>query len=257
MPNFQTLGREEVTAAARTMLDALVTATATGNLETFKTPEYESLKNLLTTLSSRKEQHGIVPFEFAVSILCLKDAWVPYLQAEYRNDLELLKRETILVLKLVDTLALATLEGAVKRREEVIARQSHEIMEISTPVVQIWEGIVATPLIGSLDSQRTQQFMERLLERIVETGSSVALVDITGVPTIDTQTAQHLIETITAVKLLGATVILTGVRPAIAQTLVHLGIDLSDVTTRASLAAGLRVAMETLKLQVVSANGNR
>jgi len=139
-----------------------------------------------------------------------------------------------------------------KQAEEQIQQQSREIMELSTPVMQVWQGVVVAPLIGSLDSQRTQQFMERLLNRIVETNSPVALVDITGVPTIDTQTAQHLIETISAVRLLGAQVVLTGVRPAIAQTLVHLGIDLSDIITRASLSAGLQVAFDILKLQVTS-----
>ena len=140
--------------------------------------------------------------------------------------------------------------------EEQIKQQSREIMELSTPVMQVWQGVVVAPLIGSLDSNRTQQFMERLLNRIVETNSPVALVDITGVPTIDTQTAQHLIETISAVRLLGAQVVLTGVRPAIAQTLVHLGIDLSDIITRASLSAGLQVALDILKLQVVSKDSN-
>jgi len=143
-----------------------------------------------------------------------------------------------------------------KAIEEQLRAQSREIMELSTPVMQVWQGVVVAPLIGSLDSQRTQQFMERLLERIVETNSSMALVDIMGVPTIDTQTAQHLIETISAVRLLGAQVVLTGVRPAIAQTLVHLGIDLSNITTRASLAAGLRVALDMLNLQVVATNGS-
>jgi rsbT co-antagonist protein RsbR len=138
--------------------------------------------------------------------------------------------------------------------DQRIRQQSQEIMELSTPVIQIWDGIVAVPLIGNLDSQRTQLFMERLLERIVETNSPMALVDIQGVPTIDTQTAQHLIETITAVRLLGAQVILTGVRPVIAQTLVHLGIDLSGITTRASMAAGLKVAMEAMALEIVSSN---
>lgn len=142
-----------------------------------------------------------------------------------------------------------------KQAEERIQQQSREIMELSTPVMQLWQGVVAAPLIGSLDSQRTQQFMERLLSRIVETNSPVALVDITGVPTIDTQTAQHLIDTVSAVRLLGAQVVLTGVRPAIAQTLVHLGIDLSDIITRSSLAAGLLVALEILNLRVVSKNG--
>ena len=142
-----------------------------------------------------------------------------------------------------------------KQAEERIQQQAKEIMELSTPVMQVWQGVVVAPLIGSLDSQRTQQFMERLLNRIVETNSPLALVDIMGVPTIDTQTAQHLIETISAVRLLGAQVVLTGVRPAIAQTLVHLGIDLSDILTRSSLAAGLRVALDMLNLQVVAKNG--
>jgi PAS domain S-box-containing protein len=140
-----------------------------------------------------------------------------------------------------------------RQAEERIQQQSREIMELSTPVMQVWEGVVAAPLIGSLDSQRTQQFMERLLNRIVETNSPVALVDIMGVPTIDTQTAQHLIETISAVRLLGAQVVLTGVRPVIAQTLVHLGIDLSGIITRSSLAAGLSVALDILNLEVVAA----
>jgi PAS domain S-box-containing protein len=144
-----------------------------------------------------------------------------------------------------------------KQAEERIQQQSKEIMELSTPVMQVWQGVVVAPLIGSLDSSRTQQFMERLLNRIVETSSPVALVDITGVPAIDTQTAQHLIETISAVRLLGAQVVLTGVRPAIAQTLVHLGIDLSDIVTRSSLSAGLLVALDVLNLQVVSKNGSR
>lgn len=142
-----------------------------------------------------------------------------------------------------------------KQAEEKIRRQSQEILELSTPVVQMWEGVVVTPLIGTLDSNRTQQFMERLLHKIVETNSPVAIVDITGVPTIDTQTAQHLMEAINAVRLLGAQVVLTGVRPAIAQTLVHLGVELPNVTTRSSLAGGFRVALESLSLQVLARNG--
>jgi PAS domain S-box-containing protein len=138
-----------------------------------------------------------------------------------------------------------------KRSENRLSQQAQEIIEISTPVVQVWEGVVVAPLIGMLDSERTYKFMERFLNGIVETNSPVAMVDITGVPAIDTQTAQHLIETITAARLLGTKVILTGVRPAIAQTLVHLGIDLSDVVTRSSMAAGLKVALEMLDLQII------
>ena len=139
-----------------------------------------------------------------------------------------------------------------KRKEETIRRQTQEILELSTPVIQVWQGVVVAPLIGTMDSARTQRFMERFLNAIVNTNSSVALVDITGVPTIDTQTAQHLIEAISSAQLLGTKVVLTGVRPAIAQTLVHLGIDLSEIDTRSSLSAGLRVAFDVLDLQVVN-----
>jgi len=138
-----------------------------------------------------------------------------------------------------------------KQAEERIRQQGRDILEMATvPVVQVWDGVLLVPLIGMLDSQRSQQLMERLLQRITDTGSPVALLDITGVPTIDTQTAQHLIETIKAVRFVGADVVLTGVRPSIAQTLVHLGIDLSNVTTRSSLTTGLRVALSKLNLQV-------
>ena len=141
---------------------------------------------------------------------------------------------------------------AQKLANEALARRAQEILDISTPVVQVWEGVILAPVIGSLDSERTQQLMEKLLEGIVETRSSVAIVDITGVPAVDTQTGRHLVETMSAVRLLGADVILTGVRPAIAQTLVHLGVDLGGVTTRSSLAAGLRTAMEMLNVHMTS-----
>lgn len=144
-----------------------------------------------------------------------------------------------------------------KQAEATILRQSQEILDVATPVVQIWDGVVAAPLIGNLDRGRTERFMENLLNKIVETNSPVALVDITGVPAIDTQTAQHLVETVTAVRLLGAQVVLTGVRPALAQTLVHLGIDLSQMLTRSSLSAGLRVAFELLHVRVSAAEGSR
>lgn len=144
-----------------------------------------------------------------------------------------------------------------KQAEELVKKQSRDILEMATvPVVQVWEGILLAPLIGMLDSSRTQQLMERLLRRLTETSAPVALLDITGVPMIDTQTAQHLIETIKAVRYIGAEVVLTGVRPAIAQTLVHLGVDLSNVMTRSSLTAGLRVALGLLNLQVAATNGN-
>jgi anti-anti-sigma factor len=139
-----------------------------------------------------------------------------------------------------------------KRAEEIIKLQTQEILEVSTPVIQIWEGIVSVPLIGTLDSMRAEQLMEQLLHKIVETGSTVALLDVTGVPAIDSKTARHLLETISAVRLLGAEVVLTGIRPAIARTLAQLGVDLSSVNTRSSFSAGLQYALTLLKLQVVN-----
>jgi len=151
----------------------------------------------------------------------------------------------------LETLSVAVVQALEqKRMETALARQAKEILELSTPTMQVWDGIIAAPLIGTLDSQRTQHFMEDLLIAIVETGSEIALVDITGVPTVDTVTAQHVIETISAVRLLGADVILTGVRPSIAQTLVNLGIDLSHITTRSSLVAGLRVALRKMDVRI-------
>jgi rsbT co-antagonist protein RsbR len=247
--------REELARHSQEFLDALLRATASGNLEDPDAPEYGPVKQLMADITAQRLQRGMTRLETAACFICFKDFWTTLLPAEFGHEPDALNREVVAVCKLIDTLALAMYEDIVAQAEATIRKQAREILELSTPVVQVWEGVVAAPLIGSLDSQRTQQFMERLLERIVATNSPVALVDITGVPTIDTQTAQHLIETITAVKLLGAQVVLTGVRPATAQTLVHLGIDLSGVSTRASLSAGLRVAMEILDLQVVGKNG--
>ncbi len=175
----------------------------------------------------------------------------PRIAKHYKDDAKKIATAMMALYRLINLDEELAIDTYIAAREEVIAEQAEEIMELSTPVVQVWDGVVAAPIIGTLDSQRTQLFMERLLETIVETKSPVALVDITGVPAIDTATAQHLIDTINAVKLLGAQVVITGVSPIIAQTLVHLGIDLSGIITRSSLAQGIAVALEILNLQIV------
>jgi rsbT co-antagonist protein RsbR len=200
---------------------------------------------------------GLAPRWYMGAYAMYMQLALPRVMAAFGSDAQKAQRVFLALLKIIalDTeLAITTYIAA---SEEVISRQAQEILEIATPVVQAWEGVIVAPLIGTLDTQRAQQFMERLLERVVETRAAVALVDITGVPIIDTQTAQHLIETIAAVRLLGAQVVLTGVRPAIAQTLVHLGIDLSNVVTRPSLEAGLRFALNTMDVQMVSKNDGR
>ena len=143
-----------------------------------------------------------------------------------------------------------TFETFIKEREEVILRQTDEITEISTPVIQVWDNILALPIIGTLDSARTQVVMENLLQKIVETGSSIAILDISGVPAVDSLVAQHLIKTVSATRLMGAECIISGIRPEIAQTVVHLGIDLSNVITKSSLASALKSAFAMLRLQV-------
>ena len=177
--------------------------------------------------------------------------------AAFRHDVAKGQRMFLALLKIITLDKELAITTYITAGEEVISRQAREILEISTPVVQVWEGMVAAPLIGTLDTQRAEQFTELLLERIVELRASVVLVDITGVPVMDTRTAQYLIEAISAVRLLGAQILLTGVRPAIARTLVHLGIDLSNVTTRPSLESGLRLALEMLGLQVTPRDAQR
>jgi rsbT co-antagonist protein RsbR len=173
------------------------------------------------------------------------------LRSELANEPEALADEIWKGTMLLDKLGLYTTEVYQKSREQVIARQQQEMLELSTPVVELWEGILALPLIGTLDSQRTQAVMESLLQKIVDTGAGIAIIDITGVATVDTLVAQHLLKTVAAARLMGAECIISGIRPQIAQTIVHLGVDLGDVITKATLAGAFAIALEKTALAVV------
>lgn len=173
------------------------------------------------------------------------------LRRELADDPTSLMENTWQATTLLDRLGLLTMEAYQKNREEVIVRQQEELLELSTPVVKLWEGILALPLIGTLDSARTQVVMESLLQKIVETGSEIAIIDITGVPTVDTLTAQHLLKTVTAARLMGADCIISGIRPQIAQTIVYLGVDLADIVTKASLADAFLMALKRLGFSLV------
>ena len=177
-------------------------------------------------------------------VFSIKRPFFARIQKELGNDAAALASVTWAATELIDRLGLFTTEVYQKAREEVIARQQEELLELSTPVVKLWDGILALPMIGTLDSARTQVVMESLLQRIVETGAEVAIIDITGVPTVDTLTAQHLLKTVTAARLMGADCIISGIRPQIAQTIVHLGVDLATVTTKATLADAFRRALD-------------
>lgn len=213
-----------------------------------KEAHWAPVKDLLADLARNRASQGFSPSETAMFVFSLKQPLFGCLREDLLKNPDLLADTTWAVNLVLDRLGLYTTELHQKSREEVIARQQEEMLELSTPVVQLWEGILALPVIGTLDSRRTQSVMESLLQRIVDTESEVAIIDITGVPTVDTLTAQHLLKTITAARLMGAECIVSGVRPQIAQTIVHLGVDLGDVVTKSTMAAALALALQRRNL---------
>ena len=213
-------------------------------------PAWGEVKRLLGELSATRTRQGATPSEIATFVFSLKQALFGVLRSRYAADPQALIDTAWDATALLDRLGLYTTEVSQKSREEVIARQQQELLELTTPVVELWEDIIALPLIGTLDSARTQVVMENLLQKIVDTGSSVAILDITGVPMVDTLVAQHLLKTVAAARLMGTDCIISGIRPQIAQTIVHLGIDLQGVTTKANLADALALALKRAGLTV-------
>jgi rsbT co-antagonist protein RsbR len=213
-------------------------------------PEWGDARSILGDVSRARARMGFSPSETAVFVLSLKQAFFNALQKELATDASVLASEIWRANLLLDSLSLWTMEEYQKGREQVIRRQQEELLELSTPVVQLWENILALPLIGTLDSARTQVVMESLLQSVVDTGATIAIIDITGVPTVDTVVAQHLLKTVAAARLMGADCIISGIRPQIAQTIVHLGVNLGEVTTKASLADAFAVALRRNGLQV-------
>jgi rsbT co-antagonist protein RsbR len=219
-------------------------------------PAWEDTREFLSDISRSRARQGFSPAETATFIFSLKQPLFTLLRRELERDPKGLADEMWIATTLLDKLGLYTVEAYQKGREEVIMRQQQELLELSTPVVVLWEGILALPLIGTLDSARTQVVMESLLQRIVETGASIAIIDITGVPTVDTLVAQHLLKTVAAARLMGADCIISGIRPQIAQTIVHLGVNLSDVITKSSLADAFAVALRRTKMAITRAENH-
>ena len=212
--------------------------------------EFEKVQDLIVGIASSRGKRGFSPRENGQYLISFKEAAFRIL-AELLTDPKALYDANFKLSAIIDNMMIMTFEAFMKGREDVISRQIDEIGEISTPVITVWDGIVALPIIGTLDSSRTQTVMESLLQQIVDTGSSIAILDISGVPAVDSLVAQHLIKTVSATRLMGAECIISGIRPEIAQTVVHLGIDLSGITTKASLASALQTAFEMLQLAVV------
>ena len=232
----------ELQSQCNGFLDLLAAATATGG--TIESGSYDAIRERLSEISRSRATQGFSARETATFIFSIKRPLFTQIREEFSRDPATMAAELWTTTVLVDGLGLYTTDAYIKSREETIRRQQEEMLELSTPVVKLWEGILALPLIGTLDSARTQVVMESLLESIVQTNSQVAIIDITGVPTVDTVVAQHLLKTVTAARLMGADCIISGVRPQIAQTIVHLGINLLDVATKATLSDAFALAIK-------------
>jgi rsbT co-antagonist protein RsbR len=226
---------------SRRFLAELRQGVAGGNFEDLSGHQWDSTRSLLDEVASERAIQGLSPTETAMFVFSLREPLFVLLRREV-SDVDALARETWAASLLIDKLGLYTVDAYQKGREDVIRRQQEELLELSTPVIQLWDGVLALPLIGTLDSARTQTVMESLLERIVSSGAEVAIIDITGVPTVDTLVAQHLIKTVSAARLMGADCIISGIRPQIAQTIVHLGLEL-DVVSKATMADAFALAL--------------
>jgi rsbT co-antagonist protein RsbR len=235
---------------SRQFLQLLRDAMANGGSADVASPSWKPVRDLLEGVSVSRARKGFSPSETATFVFSLKEPLFQRLRQDLANEGAVLAEEILTVSQLLDKLGLYTTEVYQRGREEVIARQQQEMLELSTPVVQLWEGILALPVIGTLDSARTQVVMENLLQRIVDTGARIAVIDITGVPTVDTLVAQHLLKTVAAARLMGADCIISGIRPQIAQTIVHLGVELNDVATKATLADAFAIALKRAGLGV-------
>ena len=242
---------EKVRQQSAEFLSALTNAVKAGGAASVTGPAWEPVRELLARISNERALQGFGSSETATFVFSLKQPLFEQIRRRV-TAADDLAQETWAINKLLDNLGLLTTESYQKTREEVISRQRSEMLELSSPVVTLWKGVVALPLIGTLDSERTQVVMENLLQRIVETGSTIAILDITGVPTVDTLVAQHLLKTVSAARLMGAECMISGIRPQIAQTIVHLGIDLNTVVTKATLADAFGVALTRLGLTVAA-----
>ncbi|QDT14217.1 STAS domain-containing protein [Alienimonas californiensis] len=243
-PGAKRVREAELREQCREFLRLVREAAQSEGAQRLKGTPWDKVRAMLNDLARSRGTQGASPSETATFIFSLKRPLFSKLRAELGGDAGAFAEATWTATEMLDELGLYTTEVHQQAREDVINRQQQEMLELSTPVVKLWDGILALPLIGTLDSARTQVAMESLLQALVDTGSSVAIVDITGVPTVDTLTAQHLLKTVTAARLMGADCLISGIRPQIAQTIVHLGLDLGQVTTKSTMADAFKLALK-------------
>jgi rsbT co-antagonist protein RsbR len=248
-----TITESDLREQCRRFLALVTAALGAGGREGVLGNQWAEVRAFLGEMSRTRAQRGFTPSETASFVFSLKQALFDQLRKELAKDAQALADEIWSATMILDGLGLYTTEAHLKMREELIQRQQQELMELSTPVVRLWENVLALPLIGTLDSARTQVVMENLLDQIVSSGAAIAIIDITGVPTVDTLVAQHLLKTVAAARLMGADCIISGIRPQIAQTIVHLGVNLGDVTTKATLADAFAIALRRTGKLVVAA----
>ncbi|PPU00793.1 STAS domain-containing protein [Xanthomonas arboricola] len=246
------ISRQDAETQSADFLHLLVASLKDGG-GSLDSADWSEVRRFLENLSRDRATRGFDSQETANFIFSLKRVLFALMQREYADAPEELGQQLWALSELLDRLGLYTVKAFQKTREDIIVRQQEEMLELSTPVVKLWDGVLALPMIGTLDSQRTQVVMESLLQRIVDTGSEIAIIDITGVPTVDTLVAQHLLKTVTAIRLMGADAIISGVRPQIAQTIVHLGLDLQGIVTKANLSDALALALKRIGVTVSKA----
>jgi len=237
------ISEKDLRAQTAEFLSLLQQAAQVGDVDDTTGAHWTEIRRFLEELSRKRVLQGFTSEQTARFVFSLKKPLFARLRSELLKEPEALAEETWMASELLDKMGLLTIQAFQRTREEMINRQQQELLELSTPVIKLWEGVLAVPMIGTLDSARTQLVMESLLQKIVEHGAEIAIIDITGVPTVDTLVAQHLLKTVTAIRLMGAECIVSGVRPQIAQTIVHLGVDLEGVTTKANLADALSLAL--------------
>ncbi|KQX95469.1 anti-anti-sigma factor [Massilia sp. Root133] len=245
------VSKDQLRKHCQQFLAAFAQATRGGELQNIDHRSWDEVRDILSEISSTRARNGSTPSETATFVFSLKQPLFTRLNEGFAGDPAALASASWTISSLLDKMGLYTIEVFQRARDQIIVRQQQELLELSTPVVKLWDGILALPLIGTLDSARTQVVMENILQKIVDTGAAIAIIDITGVPTVDTLVAQHLMKTIAAARLMGADCIISGIRPQIAQTIVHLGVNLEDVVTKATLADAFLVALERTGTSVI------